>query len=124
MTAAREAPLALAIPLGAGVGLLSGMLGIGGGILLSPILLLLAWADAKTAAATAALFIFVNSAASLLKLASDGATFAPELVLWTGVAIAGGVLGGWVGARKAAEPRLRQALGVVLLAASIKLIWP
>lgn len=120
----RDAPIGLALPIGAGIGLLSGVLGIGGGILLSPVLLLFAWADAKTAAATSALFIFVNSAASLLNLAGDGANFAPQLYLWTGMAIVAGMLGGWVGARKAPEPRLRQALGVVLLAASVKLMWP
>lgn len=121
---AQEAPLAAAIPIGAGIGLLSGMLGIGGGVLLSPVLLLFAWSNAKTAAATSALFIFANSAAGSAKLSSMPAAFTNDMLIWVAVAIVGGVVGSWVGARKAPEPRLRQALGVALLLASVKLIWP
>lgn len=123
-TVVHEAPLLAAIPIGAGIGLLSGMLGIGGGVLLSPALLLFAWADAKTAAATSALFILVNSAAGLVKLTSLDVAFTHDMFIWVAVAIIGGVLGSWIGARKAPEPRLRQALGIVLLLASVKLIWP
>ena len=120
----RTAPLLLAFLIGALIGLVSGMLGIGGGVLLSPVLLLCAWADAKSAAATSALFIFVNSAAGLVSLKSSGVSFTPQILLWAAVAIVAGTLGSWLGARKAPEPRLRQALGVVLLLASIKLVWP
>jgi uncharacterized membrane protein YfcA len=122
--ALRDVPLAIALVLGGVIGLLSGMLGIGGGVLLSPVLLVCAWADAKTAAATASLFIFVNSAAGLIKVQGMQNAFTQDMLLWTGAAIAGGLLGSWIGARKAPEPRLRQALGMVLLAASIKLFWP
>jgi uncharacterized membrane protein YfcA len=51
--------------IGAFIGLLSGMIGIGGGIILSPVLLLLKWTDQKQAAAISALFIFVNSLSGL-----------------------------------------------------------
>ena len=101
-----------------------GALGIGGGILLSPVLLLCGWADAKTTAATSALFILVNSAAGLVRVQGLGHAFSGQLLLWTAVAIAGGLLGSWVGAHRTPEPRLRQALGAVLLLASVKLIWP
>ncbi len=120
----RDAPIPLALVIGGAIGLLSGMLGIGGGVLLSPLLLLFAWADAKSAAATSAAFIFVNSAAGLVGMKSGTNIPAHDLVVWTSVAIAGGLLGSWIGARKAPEPRLRQALGAVLVLASIKLIWP
>lgn len=120
----RRPALPVAIILGGTIGLLAGMLGIGGGILLSPVLLLCGWADAKTTAATSALFIFVNSMAGLLKLQDIGPVFDPELATWTGAAVVGGALGSWLGARRTPEPRLRQALGGVLLLASIKLIWP
>lgn len=93
-------------------------------MLLSPVLLMCGWANAKTAAATSALFIFVNSAAGLLNVRSIPVAFTQEMLLWTGAAVCGGLLGSWVGARKAPEPRLRQALGIVLLLASIKLFWP
>jgi hypothetical protein len=110
--------------IGAVLGLLSGVIGIGGGILLSPLLLLFRWADARTTAATSALFILVNSLAGLLGLARTGASADPRLVGWVAVAVAGGMLGSWLGARRVPEPRLRQALGVVLFFAAVKLWWP
>lgn len=120
----RAIPIGLAIPIGAGLGLASGALGIGGGILLSPLLLMARWADAKSAAATSALFIFVNSAAGLVNVSSAGVLFTGEMMGWVLAAMIGGLIGAWLGARRAPEPRLRQALGVVLLLASVKLIWP
>ncbi len=60
-----EPDLKIALPTGAGIGLMSGVVGVGGGIFLSPIILLKRWADPKTVAATSALFIWVNSAAGL-----------------------------------------------------------
>ena len=53
-----------------------------------------------------------------------GEAFTPELLIWSAAAVGGGSLGSWIGARRTPEPRLRQALGIVLLLASIKLIWP
>ena len=50
--------------------------------------------------------------------------FDTQLLLWVVAAVIGGMIGAWIGAKKAPEPRLRQALAVVLLLASIKLIWP
>lgn len=122
--ARREVPMALAIGIGAVLGLVSGVIGIGGGILLSPLFLLLRWADAKTTAATSALFILVNSLAGLAGLWSNGATLDPRMLTWVGVALVGGLAGSWLGARRVPEPRLRQALGVVLVFASFKLFFP
>jgi uncharacterized protein len=120
----REAPIVLALMIGAAIGLASGMLGIGGGVLLSPVLLLCAWADAKTAAAISAPFIFVNSLAGLAGMGSIAEVFDVQLVEWVIAAVIGGMIGAWIGAKRTPEPRLRQALAVVLLLASIKLIWP
>lgn len=122
--ARKAAPLLPALAIGAGIGLLSGLLGIGGGILLSPVLLLAGWADARTAAATAAPFILLNSAAGLLNPGIMQATLPTELPWWTLAAVGAGAAGSWVGACRAPEPRLRQLLGMVLLLASVKLIWP
>lgn len=124
MVEVRPIHVPTALFIGATIGSLSGLLGIGGGVLLSPVLLLLAWADAKGAAAVSALFIFVNSAAGLVKLGSIGAAFTADMLQWTAAAIGGGLLGAWLGARQAPEPRLRQVLGGVLLLASVKLLWP
>jgi uncharacterized membrane protein YfcA len=122
--ALRNVPLGIALAVGALIGGLSGMLGIGGGILLSPVLLLFDWADAKEAAAVSALFIFVNSIAGLAGMSVQALHIDQNMLIWSGTAIAGGLLGSFIGARRAPEPRLRQALGAVLLLASIKLCWP
>lgn len=118
-------PLAwpVAMIIGLVIGLVSGLIGIGGGIILSPILLLAGWADAKTTAATSALFIFVNSAAGLLSMADHGQLHTMGSMAWPMAAIGGGLLGSWVGARKLVDERVRQALGVVLFLAAIKLWW-
>mgnify|MGYP000846789453 CR=1 FL=1 len=123
-TISAQVPVLPSLAIGAGIGLLSGMLGIGGGILLSPVLLLAGWADARTAAATSAFFILVNSAAGLLKVPDPLAGMPDGPTLWTGAAVLGGLAGSWLGARRSPEPRLRQALGMVLLLASVKLLWP
>lgn len=120
----RAVPMAVALGIGALLGLVSGVIGIGGGILLSPLLLLFRWADAKTTAATSALFILANSLAGLAGLWSNGATLDPRMLTWVGVALVGGVAGSWLGARRVPEPRLRQALGLVLVFASVKLFFP
>jgi uncharacterized membrane protein YfcA len=122
--ALRDVPLGIALAVGALIGGLSGMLGIGGGILLSPVLLICAWADAKEAAAVSALFIFVNSIAGLAGMSIQALHLDQHMLIWSGTAIVGGLLGSFIGARRAPEPRLRQALGAVLLLASIKLCWP
>ena len=120
----REMPVALAIGIGAVLGLLSGAIGIGGGILLSPLLLLFRWADAKTTAATSALFILVNSLAGLAGLWSAAVAFDPRMLTWVAMALVGGLAGSWIGARRVPEPRLRQVLGVALVFASVKLFFP
>jgi uncharacterized membrane protein YfcA len=120
----RPLPIAVAVLIGAALGFIAGVIGIGGGILLSPLMLLFRWADARTTAATSALFILVNSLAGLVGVAREGASFDPHMLAWIAVAVAGGVLGSWLGARRMPEPGLRHALGVVLLFAAVKLWWP
>ncbi len=117
-------PLALGLVIGVVLGFVSGMIGIGGGILLSPVLLLLNWADMKTTAATSALFIFVNSAAGFAGAFGNGETLSTEMIPWIIAAVLGGLLGSWIGAKRLNELRLKHALGVVLLFASVKLMLP
>lgn len=111
-----------ALPVGAVLGLLAGMIGIGGGVFLSPFLLLIRWADARQTAAISSAFIVVNSLAGLsghLLRAETTVTFAPLL-------IAAVLLGGYIGARSGARtlpPRaIRAVLAVVLIMAGSKLI--
>lgn len=117
----KEVNIPLALLAGAILGLVSGVIGIGGGILLSPLILLLGWANAKETAAVSALFIFVNSASGVLRLAMDGLELGTEVIGWVLAAVVGGLAGGYFGAQRLNEPRLRQLLGFVLFLASIKL---
>ena len=116
--------LPLAVLIGAALGLVSGMIGIGGGILLSPAILLLRWADVKETAGVSALFIFVNSAAGILGAFGSGATIGVDAWGWIAAVIFGGLIGGHIGSNLLKEPRLRQVLGAVLLLASVKLMLP
>lgn len=108
---------------GAAIGLLSGLIGMGGGILLSPLLLLFRWADMRQTAAVSALFILVNSAAGLIGLGLSGITWDPYMPLMIGLAFAGGMAGSWMGARHLPLVGLRAMLAIVLIVASFKLIF-
>lgn len=119
----RSTPtVAVSLFIGAMLGLLSGMIGIGGGILLSPLLLIFGWSTAKESAAVSAAFIFVNSAAGMFGLGSS-VVLGQHQFLWIAAAFIGGLIGAYIGARRFHEARLKQVLGVVLLLASVKLFW-
>ena len=110
------------LPAGFILGLLAGMVGVGGGIFLSPLLLILGWADAKKTAAVSAAFILLNSTSGLL---AHLLTKTPDWTLLlplAAVVIIGGQAGSWYGARKIPAVKLQQVLGFVLLVASIKLV--
>lgn len=104
------------------IGLLSGMLGIGGGVILSPVLLLLRWTDQKQAAAISALFIFVNSLAGLLGQQAKGINFSPQMVGYVAVAFCGGLLGAYFGAIRFQQRTIQYLLALVLAVASFKLL--
>ncbi len=116
----RSVSLPLALIFGAVIGLFSGMIGIGGGILLSPILLLMRWASLKEAAAISALFIFVNSVAGLFGL-KNGIHVDQTLVFWITSALVGGMFGARWGAQIASNKAVKWVLALVLLIASVKL---
>ena len=105
------------------IGLLSGLIGIGGGILLTPILLLLGWMKMKEAAAVSAIFITVNSISGLLGQATIGLEFDLDMLMLVGVALVGGTLGSFLGSRYFSGDFLKKLLAVVLLIASIKLLF-
>ena len=117
----KEINIHYALIIGAFLGFFSGLIGIGGGIILSPIIILLGWATVKQTAAVSAVFILVNSIAGL-----SGFIFKNEMpeiqVMYMVVAgLLGGLLGSWLGSFRIGENYLRYTLSVVLLMASIKL---
>lgn len=111
-----------ALIIGAILGFVSGILGVGGGIFLSPIILLLHWANMKETAAVSAIFIFVNSIAGLSGILSGGFTFYTNILIWVLAAILGGLLGSYFGSMKLSNVVLKYILAVVLTFASIKLL--
>jgi uncharacterized membrane protein YfcA len=113
----------LSLQIGASIGFLSGLIGIGGGILLSPILLLLKWADQKQTAAISALFIFVNSLSGLGGQMVKGITFSKEMWIYVLVAFVGGLLGAYYGSLKFNQNVIKYMLASVLIVASYKLIF-
>ena len=118
----KEQSFVASMLIGAFIGLLSGMIGIGGGIILSPVILLLHWANMKQTAAVSALFILVNSVAGLAGLFTNGFDYRPEMIWMIVVAFTGGLAGSYLGARRFKSIFLKRILAVVLLIASVKLL--
>lgn len=112
----------LALIMGFGIGLLSGMLGIGGGVILSPILLILGWATLKETATISSLFIFVNSIAGLSGFFVGNKTLPTESFYWVPMAVFGGILGAYYGSGYFSNTVLKYVLATVILMASVKLI--
>ncbi|TVR38082.1 MAG: sulfite exporter TauE/SafE family protein [Cryomorphaceae bacterium] len=105
------------------IGLLSGIVGIGGGVLLSPLILLMRWAPIKTTAGISAAFIFFNSVAGIIGIYSSGQLdIHPETGWWIALVIIGGFAGALLGSRWMAPQTIRYALAVVLLFAGVKLL--
>jgi uncharacterized membrane protein YfcA len=118
----KEGSTGLSVLIGAVIGFLSGLIGIGGGIILSPVLLLLKWTNQKQTAAISALFIFVNSLSGLGGQLSKGISFEPGMFMFAGIAFVGGTLGGWLGASRFNQQILKYLLAAVLLLAALKLL--
>ena len=113
----------LSLFIGASIGFLSGLIGIGGGIILSPILLMLKWTDQKQTAAISALFIFVNSLSGLAGQLTKGIQFNTNMVWYVAIAFTGGLCGAYFGALRFKQTILKYVLAVVLLLAAYKLLF-
>lgn len=103
------------------IGFFSGMIGIGGGIILSPVILLMGWGKMKETAAVSALFIFVNSVSGMSGYLLKGSSVSPQSFVLVGIALVGGVAGAYVGSGKMNNVQLRCMLAFVLMIASAKL---
>jgi uncharacterized protein len=123
VTEIKTANIPLSLLIGAGIGFLSGLIGIGGGIILSPILLLLKWTDQKQTAAISALFIFVNSLSGLIGQLTKGIQFSGDMYAYVAIAFAGGICGAYFGAHRFRQTILKNILAAVLAVASYKLIF-
>ena len=108
---------------GAGLGFFSGLVGVGGGIFLSPLLIMLQWENVKKVSGIAAAFVLVNSIAGLLGFLSSNTPQLPEgLSIWAIAAVIGGYIGAEYGSKRFGNPTIKQLLSVVLLVAGIKMI--
>lgn len=121
-TKQRDYDPALIIMIGIVIGFVSGMIGIGGGIILSPILLFMGWAEMKQTATISSLFIFLNSISGLTSLVTKGVAIDSSIYLCVGIAVIGGLVGSYYGSKKFENTMLKKILGVVLLIASVKLL--
>ncbi|HEX2394749.1 MAG TPA: sulfite exporter TauE/SafE family protein [Bacteroidales bacterium] len=115
-------PIAAAVITGALLGFFSGMTGIGGGIILSPLLILFHWSTVKESAAVSSLFILLNSASGLMATLIDGFRFNPQIILWIGIGISGALAGSYIGSKKLKQGKLKYILAAILFMASVKLI--
>jgi uncharacterized membrane protein YfcA len=108
--------------IGAPIGFLSGIIGVGGGIFLSPILIAGRYAALRTVSGIAALFIFVNSIAGLLGRLSTNLTFEPFLPWWLLAVVAGGLFGSYLGVSRFGARAILAALLLVLVTAGLKML--
>lgn len=119
----KEVNMVSGLVVGALIGFFSGLIGIGGGIVLTPLILLLHWGNMKEAAAVSALFIWVNSLAGLIGQFISGTELNSQSFIMVVVAVIGGFFGSYYGSRKFNNKMLRYLLAVVLSIASIKLFF-
>ena len=122
VTGPHDPPIVLGVLIGMGIGFLSGLTGTGGGIFLSPLLILSGWEDTRRAAGASAAFILVNSVAGLGGHLAGGGAIPPGVALLAPVAVAGGLIGSWLGTTRLPPLALRRVLAGVLIVAGLKLL--
>ena len=118
----RPPHLGIGVLAGAGIGLLSGLTGTGGGIFLSPLLLFMGWAETKQTSGVSAAFILVNSVAGLGGLLTGWVPLPSAIPIWAVAAITGGLIGSHYGSRRLQSVALRRLLALVLVVAGLKLV--
>jgi uncharacterized protein len=119
----KELPLTAALVAGAIIGFASGVLNIGGGIFLSPVIILFAWGNAKEAAAVSALFIIVNSISGLLGSIGKPILLNESSISWFVAIVVGGIIGSYLGSHRFQHKTVQYILASVLAIACVKLIF-
>ena len=113
----------ISLPAGAVLGLLAGLTGTGGGIFLSPLIILMAWEEPRHTSGVVSAFIFLNSAAGLAGNTASVGHLPHELPIFLGSVFAGALLGTWLGVERLPRAWLLRTLGVVLTVAGTKLLF-
>ncbi len=121
--ASHGVPTLAGVASGAGIGLLAGLSGTGGGIFLTPLLVLTGWTGVRDAAGLSGAFILVNSLSGIAGLLTIGLELPSALPAWIAVVVAGGLLGSWLGAQRFTIIGLRRVLALVLVLAAAKLVF-
>jgi uncharacterized membrane protein YfcA len=118
----RKIPVILALFIGLVLGLLSGMIGIGGGIILSPLLIIFRWSTVKESAGISAMFILLNSLSGLAGIINQGYVPDGSSIIWIGAALTGGLIGAYLGSNKLPVTGLKYVLSGILCFAALKLM--
>jgi uncharacterized membrane protein YfcA len=118
----RHPPVAAAVPCGLAIGLLSGLTGTGGGIFLSPLLILMGWSDPRRTAGVSAAFILINSLAGISGHLTQTQALPRAILVWLAAVAAGGLVGSALGSRRFDLLTLRRLLGAVLVIAGLKML--
>jgi uncharacterized membrane protein YfcA len=111
-----------AMAVGGAIGMLSGLTGIGGGVLLSPTMLILNWASVRRTSAIAACFILFNSTAGLAGNVISLSQLPVVIPVWARAALLGGYIGSRMGSKLLAPKILVQLLSLALVVAGVKFI--
>jgi uncharacterized membrane protein YfcA len=119
----RQTPLWGAVTVGATVGFVSGLTGVGGGVFLAPILIALRWASPKQTAVLSAPFILANSAVGLVGAMVIGQTPSPETWVYAIATLAGAMIGTTVGLRWLSQTVTRYVLAAILATAGLQLLF-
>ncbi|MEK0420642.1 MAG: hypothetical protein RLZZ161_493, partial [Bacteroidota bacterium] len=118
----KQIPVSAAAGIGAIIGFVSGLTGIGGGVWLSPILLLAGWARQKETAAISSAFIFVNSLSGLLGWIKTDKPWDENLPGMIGIVLISGGIGAWMGVKRYRSSAMKWLLALVLGIAAVKLL--
>jgi uncharacterized membrane protein YfcA len=122
-TMTRTQEWALGLPLGAGLGLVSGMVGIGGGVFLAPALLVFGWTTPKQTAAAASLFILLNSLFAMIGQSIKGLYLGWITVPLVLAALVGGQIGSRAGSYWLSGTNVRRVLAAIIIAVGLRMLW-